>query len=116
MKELLNISEELLEKYKSITIIFPVYKSEQKEYTINDFKELYDVKYYLGEVSDGEACFTPSGISFLDDHFGLNNLAELLYKEGWRDYQFTSKDQIFEWLKSWEEESKKYSNFSPKEE
>lgn len=115
MKNLFN--DEVVKRYSNVPLIVPVYKSKTHEYySIIDLSDFDFLMYCLEEVADGESYITEVGYNFLKEVFGIEVLAELLYKEGWYRHQLKSKEQIFEWLKSWEEESKEYSNISPNEE
>lgn len=104
-----NIPKEIKQKYNQKPLIVPCYASRRQEfYSIDDLKEFYDLRYYLGEANDHEAYITEDGIEFIKEAFGMENLANLLYEEGWYKEEYESPEQILEFLKWWEGESKNY--------
>jgi hypothetical protein len=58
------------------------YRSDKKEFSVFDFADIDVLESFLEEVSTGESDITPAGKSFLEKHYGLNNLSELLHRRG----------------------------------
>lgn len=102
------IDPKIKEKYKQEALIVPNYDSRKKEYySIDDLDSFDSIRYFLGEVNDHEADLTEQGINFFREAFGLENLAKMLYKNGWYSDEFKNSSEILEWLKWWEQEARK---------
>jgi len=109
INNMLNISGELKVKYKDKPLIVPDYASRKKEYySVDDFKDFEWLMYYLGEVKSHEASMKKEGLEFFKEAFGLENLAQLLYDNQWFKEEFKNSNEIVEWLKWWDNESKTY--------
>jgi hypothetical protein len=81
------------------------YRSDKNEFSVFDFADIDVLESFLEEVSTGESDITPAGKSFLEKHYGLNNLSELLHRRGIAHrfvYKGDSPAGIEEWLKNLE--------------
>ena len=81
------------------------YRSDKKEFSVFDFAEIDVLESFLEEVWTGESDITPAGKSFLEKHYGLNNLSELLHSRRSARrflYKGDSPARIEEWLKNLE--------------
>ena len=105
----MQISLAIIDKFKNKPLVVPEYASRKKEYySVDDFKDFEWLMHYLGEVNSHEAYITPVGIEFFKEAFGLESFAQLLYNNHWFEEEFKTPAEIVEWLKWWENESKKY--------
>jgi hypothetical protein len=81
------------------------YRSDKKEFCVFDFADIDVLESFLEEVSTGESDITPAGKWFLEKHYGLSNLSELLHKRGIAHrfvYHGDSAAGIEQWLRNLE--------------
>lgn len=71
-----NIIEAFVDKILGIRN----YKSDKKEFLVNDFLNEKLLDEFLDEVYSGESDITPAGKSFLKNYFGFEELAASLFK------------------------------------
>lgn len=91
--------KELIEKYEGIALADKSYgPRNESKYFVKEFIDFDDLKYVLGEVNDHEADLTKEGFNFLEEYYGINNLAEELYKGDWYQQEYNSTQKILEWF------------------
>lgn len=96
------IPQQLLDKYKERPIIVPEYYSvKNKFYTIQEIKTIEGLLYCLGEVNDHESRITKEGICFFKS-LGFKKMANLLFEEQWRQFEYQNSKEIEEWFIWWE--------------
>lgn len=104
-----DIDNRLKLKYSGKAIIVPIYASREKQYySIDDIQNFSKLRYFLGEVNNHEAYITTSGIDFLKDAFGFEELAKKLYEEEWFSDEFTDTQSIIQWFESWRKEAQNH--------
>lgn len=103
----MQIKQELRNKYKGKALIIPNYTANKKFYSIEDFSDTEEAIAYLAEINDHEADFTEDGILLFKDMFGLENLADILFKKRWYEDEYKSANEIHDWLKWWEINARK---------
>ena len=105
------MEKDLKNKFSGKKLIVPAYASRKKEfYSFEDLSPFGELSSILGEVNEGESYITPDGISFLKEAYGFDKLAQLLFNEKWFEDEYKNPAEIFEWLTSWEKESKEYKD------
>lgn len=69
---------EITEAYKSKILAIRNYKSDKKEFLVDDFTDIGVLEKILEEIDTGESDITPAGKSFLEEYFGFDKLASIL--------------------------------------
>jgi hypothetical protein len=78
-------------------------KGDKKEFNVQTFMNVDVLETFLKEVSTGRSVITQEGRSFLQEYFGMSNLAHLLYKRGIVCRFLSDADtaeRIFAWLEN----------------
>ena len=70
----------LEEKYANKILGVRNYKHEQSEFFVKDFTDLDLLEPILNEMFTGESDISPAGKRFLEEYYGIGNLAELLFR------------------------------------
>ncbi|MBI5793630.1 hypothetical protein HZA87_00890 [Candidatus Uhrbacteria bacterium] len=92
-------NNKILEKYSNL-ILGDRYDS--KNFFVDDFTDFEKLQSFIGKVESAEANFTKRGLEFLEEYYGIENLARMLYED---DPEFPGK--------SIEENIQFFYNFRP---
>lgn len=95
--------EQIKDRYTEKILAVRNYASEQRVFGVQDFVNTTTLETVLEEVSDGESDITPAGKAFLDQYFGIENVAQMMLERGFLDKSTAdSVPLVAEWLRALE--------------
>ena len=94
------LKNEILNKYTNL-VLGQISYGENRVYTALELSNLEEAYLILGEVWSHEGNLTKNGFKFLEEYYGLNELADFLSKKGGFD-EASDKVSIFNWLRELE--------------
>jgi hypothetical protein len=93
--------QELVAKFQSKILGIRNYKSNKKQFFVDDFLNMEVLTRFLTEVSNCESDITPAGKAFLDRYHGFEDVAAELARKG--GFALTTRpstpEEILDWLK-----------------
>ncbi len=94
------MNENFVDSYQGKILGVRNYKSDKKEFFVEDFVTMESLERFLDELDTTECDITPAGKLFLEQYYGFDNLAKLLVErmrltESIREY---SVEQLSLWL------------------
>ena len=94
---------EVIQKYGNKPLVIRGYGTDVQRYDASYLYDFSNLRYVLGEMHDHESDITSLGIEFLQETYGLEHLADILFKGDWYSAEFKSAKEIQVWLESLKE-------------
>lgn len=89
--------EEAIQNFEGKILGVCNYKKDDQSY-VNDFVDKQKLLDFIWELESGESTLTKIGYTFLEEYYGLNELAKMILQDNPNFPEKTEKE-VLEWLK-----------------